>query len=71
MLYIIQSVIMKALWDPEAGRLLSLCRRSSIQKKAGERDGRIRGNGELESNIAFLKKAIVTKHENKSKMELT
>lgn len=52
MLYIIQSVIMKALWDPEAGWLLSLCRRRSIHKEAAERDGTIRVNEEEGSNNA-------------------
>lgn len=63
MLYIIQSVIMKALWDPEAGRLLSLRRERSIHE-TGERDGGIRGNREVESNNT-LKKTIVTKHKSK------
>lgn len=34
MLYIIQPVIMKALWDPEASRLLSPSRRSLIHERA-------------------------------------
>ena len=41
--------MMKALWDPEAGRLLSLCGSRNIHKGAGERDGRKRGNGEVKS----------------------
>lgn len=34
---------MKALWDPEAGRLLSLRHKKGIHKKAEEKDGGIRG----------------------------
>lgn len=63
MLYIIQSVIMKALWDPEAGRLLSLPCRSSIHKKVERERERWEDKGKLRGG---KKKAVVTEHKNKS-----
>lgn len=44
MLYIIQSVIMKALWDPEAGWLLSL-------KLGGTKDRKLRRKGDRSKDL--------------------
>lgn len=56
---------MKALWEPEAGRLLSLPSRSSTQKKKLRDRWIDKGNGEVYSSALKKKKNVDTEHKIK------